>query len=86
MERWLNFDHFITPTVIKIIFFIGAGLAILSGLITLFAGPGGFFANLIMGLVTMVLGPILVRVYCELIIVAFKIYENIKELNEKSGP
>ncbi len=78
-SQFTSFDKMITPSFIKIIFWLGAGLSVLSGLAML--TQGGF--AVIMGLGTIVLGPIVTRIYCELLIVIFKIYDNLVEINSK---
>jgi len=42
---------------------------------------GGFFV--IQGLLTMIIGPLIVRVYCELLIIFFKINDSLNDLNKK---
>ena len=83
MNDLLNFDNMLTPKIITVIYFLSLVAVILAGLFTIFAGQGGFLMNLIMGLLTIIFGGLLVRVYCELMIVAFKINENIKRIADK---
>ena len=71
MNDFLSFRKMITPVFIQAIFLIGAVLAVLGALITMFRGM--FF----IGLVYLVLGPLLVRIYCELLILFFKIHEEV---------
>jgi len=77
----VTFDKMITPTIIKIIFWIGSVVAIIAGLGMLF--QGGRFV--IIGLVWIVLGPLIVRIYCEIVIVIFKINDNLREINQRGG-
>lgn len=93
MQKYINFDSMITPTIIKILFWIGVGLSALFGIITFFSGIGqmfsyygsGFlgFVTMIMGLVIIVVGSIVTRIYCELLIVVFKMHESLTSINEK---
>ena len=46
------------------------------------SGSGGFFV----GLLIIVIGPIMWRVYCELLIVIFKIHSELVAIREASGP
>lgn len=78
-SKLLTFDDMITPSIIKILYYIGCVLVILGGIFTLFQGGAATF----IGLVWIVLGPIAVRIYCELLIVMFKIYQCLKEMNER---
>jgi len=82
-EFLTSFDKMITPTIIKIIFWIGCGLSVLAGLGAVGAGlfsPFGGGIMVVYGLLMIVFGPLLVRVYCELIIVAFKMYEAMNDI------
>ena len=86
MKEFLHFDKMITTSIIKFVFWIGAGLSILSGLIIMIIGvafDGGGVAVLL-GLLTILFGPIVVRIYCELLIVFFKIHEAIQDLKGNS--
>jgi Domain of unknown function (DUF4282) len=78
MGEWLKFDKMIAPVVIQIIFWIASVIIVIVGIIGLFSG--GFF-GFVQGVLTIVLGPILVRIYCEIIIVFFRILENLQEIN-----
>src|SRR5690625_160999 len=83
LKEYLNFDKMITPVIIKIIFWIGAGLSVLAGLIMIITGassPWGGGTTVLAGLVTIILGPLAVRIYCELIILFFKMNENLAKL------
>ena len=87
MKEFLQFDNMITPSIIKFVFWIGAALSVLFGIIQIFAGaasPYGGGAQVISGLFTMVLGPFIMRIYCELLIVFFKIQETLQEINNKT--
>ena len=77
----VTFDKMITPTIIKIIFWIGSVAAILAGLATMFRGGPA----VIIGLIWIVLGPLIVRIYCEIVIVIFKINDNLREINQRGG-
>jgi hypothetical protein len=78
MGDWLTFDKMITPVVIQIIFWIAAVVIVIAGIVGLFSGG---FMGFVTGVLTIVLGPIFVRIYCEIIIVFFRILENLREIN-----
>jgi len=78
-EKFVSFEKMLTPTLIKIIFWVGVVFSVLTGLITMF--EGGF--AVILGILTIILGPLAVRVYCEMLIIFFKIYDSLNELNRK---
>ncbi|MDI6732030.1 MAG: DUF4282 domain-containing protein [Candidatus Margulisbacteria bacterium] len=77
MKDLLAFKIMITPVVIQIAFWIGVASCVLGGLITMFSGNGA--GGALMGLAIIILGPIAVRVYAELLIIIFKIYEAVKK-------
>ena len=99
LTRLFNFDHFITTGLIKIIFIVGMVLILLGAIggggitaltsialglktdsfTTILAGI--FF--LILSVIGGALGILLLRVYCELIMVIFKINENLQVLRDR---
>lgn len=81
MGKWASFESFITPRIIKILFWIGVVAAVLGGLIMFIQGAAnGMVGPAIMGLIWMVLGPIIVRVYCELLILGFRVYDVLVDI------
>ena len=84
MGDFLAFRKMITPAVIQIFFWLGvivcvvAGLGILSNSDMLAAAspvPPTLTAVLVL-----VVGPLLVRIYCELLMVLFRIYESLRAI------
>lgn len=85
-KKLISFDEFITPVIIKILYYIFAVLVIIYGLyqvFTSFGYYGGGATQIIAGLITIILGPILVKVYFEILIVLFKIYEKLSAITNK---
>lgn len=70
----------ITPVVIQIIFWIGVVVTMIAGFIQLF---GGGFA-VMTGFLTIILGPIAVRIYCEIIIIFFKINDHLRAIQQNT--
>ncbi|MGM8366173.1 DUF4282 domain-containing protein [Virgibacillus sp. W0181] len=82
-QDFLRFDKMLTPTIIKIVFWIGVVISVLSGLGMVVGGlnsPWGGGFQVIMGLLTIVIGPIIVRIYCELLIIFFKMHETLHDI------
>ena len=80
------FDTTITPKIITFIYWILLVAVLGYGLSTMFGGYDGFtFQKFLMGLLYIIAGAVLVRIWCELMIVIFKINENLQNLknNEK---
>lgn len=83
MNQFLNFDKMITPTIIKIVFWIGIGFSVLAGLGMIISGISSYYGGgiqVVMGLLTIVIGPFFVRIYCELLIIFFKMHESLQSI------
>jgi hypothetical protein len=78
------FRTMITVPIIKVLFWIFVIITVLSALFMLLVGPfiGGGFQSCIAGLILLVIGPILVRIYCEMAIVIFRINETLSEIKK----
>ncbi|HAN09846.1 MAG TPA: hypothetical protein DCP90_04450 [Clostridiales bacterium] len=72
MKDFFGFKKMITPIIIQAIFIIGLVIVIGSGLINIVGN------KLLEGLAMLLLGPVLLRVYCEILIIMFKIYEELR--------
>ena len=66
----------ITPLIIQIFFWIGVAVLIVGGLLTM--ATGGGIEGIVAGLISILLGPIFWRVYCEIIMILFRIEENTR--------
>ncbi|MGQ9689442.1 MAG: DUF4282 domain-containing protein [Desulfobaccales bacterium] len=81
MNDFLSFRTMITPVIIQIIFWIGVVLCILGGLFYLLVGYSYYGTNApIFGLLLIIFGPIGVRIYCEILIIFFRINETLTEI------
>ena len=84
LNDFLNFNRMIAGDIIKYVFWALAGLTIIGGLLSaLFALFSGDIITFLMCLVFTVLGPVIIRIYCELMIVLFKIHESLVEIKNK---
>jgi hypothetical protein len=83
MRDLLYFDSMITPKIITIIYWIMLVGVVISGLGLMFSGSG--ITGVITGLLVIALGALLARIYCELMIVLFKIHENLKKVADSKG-
>jgi hypothetical protein len=72
MQDFLSFNRMITPVFIHVIYWIGIAAVLLAGF-GVIAGGGG----ILKGLLAMVVGVIVVRVGCEVLIVLFRINDNL---------
>jgi len=83
----LSFTEFITTRIIKVLFIIGVAFAAIWAFVLI---VGGFSAGAGMGVLFLILSPIVflllvlgARIWCELIIVVFRIAENTSRLVEQ---
>lgn len=81
-RKLLFFDVMLTPKIITFVYWIAIAVVVISGFSSMFFGGFGFFSFL-RGLFFIALGLLGARVYCELMIVIFKINENIQKLSGK---
>lgn len=84
MEEFFSFRRFITPSVITIIFWVGVALSVIAGLVMIVTAITGNApaVTVLLGLLYIVIGPLVVRIYCELIILGFKIFDTINEIRD----
>ncbi|HNQ77573.1 MAG TPA: DUF4282 domain-containing protein [Acidobacteriota bacterium] len=98
MKDFLSFRKMITPIVIQVIFWLGVVGCLITGLISMFGGAfvlikgdgfgGGRFAGLfpiIIGILWMVVGPIIVRIYCEILILFFRMNDTLTEIKNNTA-
>lgn len=86
---FLSFRKMITLQVIQIVYIIVACLITLGGLIMLFSGegsPSNFFpGGAISGLFLILFGNLMWRMWCELIIVFFRMNNTLSDINKNTG-
>jgi hypothetical protein len=80
VNDFLSFRTMITPFIIQIIFWIGVALCILFGIGYLLVGSRYGHASPAYGLLILFLGPVVVRIYCEILIIFFRINETLTEI------
>ena len=85
-KQALKFDTMITPKIITLIYWLICLGTVIGGLGMMFSGYQGVtFEKFLMGLFTIVAGIIGARIWCELLIVLFKIHENLKLVAARSN-
>lgn len=77
MEKFLNLNDLIAPKFIQLLYWIFLAIAIVAGILKM--GYTDFFV----GLLYMISGVIFARVGCELLIVLFKINDNLQKIADK---
>lgn len=90
MRDWFYFDAMVTPKIITFIYWIMLAAAALSGLILMGKGftlmrYSGFagFGMIVAAPILAVLSALLARIYCEIMIVLFKINEALQDIRRK---
>ena len=83
IDDFLKFRKMITPVIIQILFWIGVAGTVIAALMTMatsFGRYGSGFAGFLGGLLMLVIGPVVVRIYCELLILMFRMNETLTEI------
>jgi hypothetical protein len=79
------FRSMLTPIVMQVLFWIGVLLCVVYGGMLIAAagsGYGGSTGLAVLGTATILIGPLLVRIYCECIIVLFRINSTLTEIKD----
>jgi len=79
MEEFFSFRKILTPGIIQIVFWIGVALCVITGLVGIFMGG----THALGGLMTIIIGPMIVRIYCALINLLFWIYDVLDDIQEQ---
>jgi len=82
MNDFVSFRKMITPLFIQVIFWLFVILIVISALFTMFQGGAQIFVGLIM----LVVGPLVARIYCELLIILFRIYDELVAIRTGTPP
>jgi hypothetical protein len=76
VNEYLTFRRMITPVFIQVIFWIAAVLIVIVGLVALANGEPG-------GILIILLGPLAARIYAEILIVIFRINDNVAAIRHR---
>ncbi len=81
MSDFWAFRKMVTPVIIQIIFWVGAIVCVIAGLVMVTMGTAYFGERMpLKGVLLIVFGPLVVRIYCEILIVFFRINETLTEI------
>lgn len=84
MNRIFFFEAMLTPKIITFVYWLLLFAAVVGGFASMFTFGRFSFSSLITGLGVMIGGAIGARIWCELLIVLFKINENMQKVAGKS--
>jgi len=76
MKAFFNYEYMITPCILKILSYIAAVVVVIMGIFALTADAAT-------GISMIVLGPIVIRIYAELMLIVFEIHKELKKISEK---
>ncbi|MBT9141436.1 MAG: hypothetical protein DDT30_02028 [Dehalococcoidia bacterium] len=81
MQEFLSFRRMLTPVIIKVVFWIGVVVCVIMGLLMIIEGIDmwgwGGEGMVLSGILVLFLGPLAVRIYCEILIVIFRILDEL---------
>ena len=78
LRDFLTFRRMITPILIQALFWVASVIVIIAGILLLIMGPGAL--GRVIGVFTILLVPLAVRVYMEIFIVGFRINETLTDI------
>lgn len=81
MGDFLRFETMITPILIQIIFWVGVVAVIIAGIVSIGHGSAESIGK---GVALIILGPIIARIYAELLIVWFRIFEHLRQIDSNT--
>ena len=79
MEDFLTFRRMITPIIVQGAFLVSIILCIGFGIYVMWGG--GF--RILFGLLLMIFGPFVVRIWCEVVLLLFRMNRNLIEIRRK---
>jgi hypothetical protein len=87
-----QWDRFITPSIIKVFYWLSVGLSVLFGLAGIFTGVAQLFISPLGGLVTVIssviailIGVIFARIISEYVLIMFRINEHLGAIRNRGG-
>jgi len=81
MKDIFFFNAMLTPKIITFVYWLLLFMAVVSGIGAMFTGFG--VGSILTGFLIVVAGAVGARIWCELLIVLFKIHENLKKLADR---
>ncbi|QAA77375.1 MAG: hypothetical protein BIP78_1611 [Candidatus Bipolaricaulis sibiricus] len=88
MQDYLSFRKMITPVAIQVIFWVGIVACVIVGLVSIVSGASATYGGgttVLTGILVILLGPLGVRIWCELLIVVFRILDTLGEIRDRLG-
>jgi hypothetical protein len=87
-----QWERFITPSIIKIFYWLSVGLSVLfgvggiiTGLTTMFISPIGGLVTVFASLIGLLIGVIFARIIAEYVLIMFRINEHLGAIRNRGG-
>jgi len=81
-----DFEKMITPNIVKIVYVLALVFVVIIGLVTIINGLNRNFGGgeeVFSGILIIIFGPVLVRIYCEILLVFFKMNQTLTDIKNK---
>lgn len=79
--------RFLTPIALDVVFVLGLVVIVVSSVLLMLGAAGNqgavAFAGFAQGFLLLIVGPVLLRVACELVLVVFRIYEKLERIDDR---
>lgn len=83
MDDFLSFRRMITPFIIQVVYIVATLFVFVSGLAVIILGLNDDNSSEVLaGVGTSLLGPVVLRLYCEILIVVFRMNETLTDLRK----
>jgi hypothetical protein len=81
VNEFLTFRKMVTPVFIQVVFWLGLVANLGVSIYTMTRGG----ISILLGFLLILLGSLMVRVYCELVILLFRIYDSLRAIEGKGS-
>ncbi|AJI52825.1 DUF4282 domain-containing protein [Francisella philomiragia] len=89
LKKFISFDSMITPSIITFLFWLMIIIIFISGFATIIGAFTYYYGvnqlQIIYGFLYIIVGSLSAKVFCEILIVLFKINENLKEIAKNTS-
>ncbi len=81
MGDFLRFEMMITPILIQVLFWLAVAAIVITGIVMIVSREGPLIAG---GILVIIFGPIVARIYAEILIVLFKINDHLRQIQHNT--
>lgn len=82
LEDCLKFKKMLAPIIHPVLFWIGVAISVISGIVCIVKGLDGSYGGsmVLTGIMLILFGPVIIRIYCELLITIFPINDKLTDV------